>query len=119
MLNPPGSHKGELVTHSAAVRFRAGRSYWRQKQKPMLFGGGSRFTLRWLEECKRIADMRYYFHLRVGPNLSPDEIGLDLPDLETAYLEAFKAAQEMWSELLVRTPLYEASRLQTSAARYC
>jgi hypothetical protein len=42
----------------------------------------------------------YYFHLRIGPTLSPDEIGLDLPDLETAYLEAFKAAQEMWPELL-------------------
>jgi hypothetical protein len=44
--------------------------------------------------------MRYYFHLRVGPKLSPDEVGLDLPDLENAYLEAFQAAQEMWGELL-------------------
>jgi hypothetical protein len=44
--------------------------------------------------------MRYYFHLRIGHTVSPDEIGLDLPDLETAYLEAFKAAQEMCSELL-------------------
>jgi hypothetical protein len=44
--------------------------------------------------------MRYYFHLRIGHTVSPDEIGLDLPDLETAYLEAFKAAREMWSELL-------------------
>jgi len=45
--------------------------------------------------------MRYYFHLRIGDTFSPDEIGLDLPDVETAYLEAFKAAQDMWSELLV------------------
>jgi Domain of unknown function (DUF6894) len=44
--------------------------------------------------------MRYYFHLRIDRTFSPDEIGLDLPDLETAYLEAFKAAQEMWPELL-------------------
>jgi hypothetical protein len=44
--------------------------------------------------------MRYYFHLRIGHTVSPDEIGLDLPDVETAYLEAFKAAQELWSELL-------------------
>ena len=44
--------------------------------------------------------MRYYFHLRIGGTISPDEIGLDLPDVETAYLEAFKAAEEMWSELL-------------------
>jgi len=44
--------------------------------------------------------MRYYFHLRMGQTISPDELGLELPDLETACLEAFKAAQEMWSELL-------------------
>jgi len=44
--------------------------------------------------------MRYYFHLRIGHTISPDEIGLDLANVETAYLEAFKAAQEMWSELL-------------------
>jgi hypothetical protein len=44
--------------------------------------------------------MRYYFHLRVGRELSPDEIGIDMPDLDTAYLEAFQAAQAMWSELL-------------------
>src|SRR5262249_29304017 len=45
--------------------------------------------------------MRYYFHLQIGRSFSPDELGLELPDLETAYLEAFKAAQEMWTELLV------------------
>ena len=44
--------------------------------------------------------MRYYFHLRIGDAISPDGLGLELPNLETAYLEAFKAAQEMWSELL-------------------
>jgi hypothetical protein len=32
--------------------------------------------------------------------LSRDDIGVDLPDLDAAYLEAFRAAQEMWSELL-------------------
>jgi CheY-like chemotaxis protein len=44
--------------------------------------------------------MRYYFHLRIGDSISPDEIGLEIADLETAYLEAFKAAQEMWAELI-------------------
>ncbi len=44
--------------------------------------------------------MRYYFHLRIGQKLSPDDTGLELPDLETAYLEAFEAAQAMWGELL-------------------
>src|SRR5262249_53582738 len=44
--------------------------------------------------------MRYYFHLRIGGELSPDELGLELPHLDAAYLEAFHAAQAMWSELL-------------------
>ena len=44
--------------------------------------------------------MRYHFHLRIGPRLSLDDIGLELPDLETAYLEAFEAARAMWGELL-------------------
>ncbi|WP_262266006.1 DUF6894 family protein [Microvirga yunnanensis] len=45
---------------------------------------------------------RYYFHLRTAQGLSPDELGLDLPDVETAYLEAFTTAQEMWPDLLRR-----------------
>ena len=44
--------------------------------------------------------MRYFFHLRVGKTLNPDELGLEFPNLETAYLKAFEAAQEMWRELL-------------------
>jgi hypothetical protein len=44
--------------------------------------------------------MRYYFHLRVSHEISPDELGLELPDLDRAYLEAFQAAQSMWGELL-------------------
>jgi hypothetical protein len=44
--------------------------------------------------------IRYFFHLRVGKDFSPDELGIDLPDLDTAYLEAFMAAQAMWGELL-------------------
>jgi hypothetical protein len=38
--------------------------------------------------------------LRVANDFSPDELGIDLPDLDTAYLEAFAAAQAMWAELL-------------------
>src|SRR5262249_5976797 len=44
----------------------------------------------------------FYFHLKVGRDLQPDDIGLELPSLEMAYLEAFKAAQEMWSDLLAK-----------------
>jgi len=46
--------------------------------------------------------MRYYFHLRIGQELSPDDLGMDLPDLDSAYLEAFQAAQDMWVELLAQ-----------------
>jgi hypothetical protein len=44
----------------------------------------------------------FYFHLKVGRDLQPDDIGLDLTSLEVAYLEAFKAAQEMWADLLAK-----------------
>jgi hypothetical protein len=63
--------------------------------------------------------MRYYFHLRIGRELSPDEIGLDLPDLDTAYLEAFQAARAMWSELLAERsdPLLRSFEIADSDGR--
>jgi hypothetical protein len=42
----------------------------------------------------------YFFHLRTAQGLSPDGLGIELPDVETAYLEAFRAAEDMWSDLL-------------------
>ena len=42
---------------------------------------------------------RYFFHLRGGPNsFSPDDLGVELPDIEAAYLEAFQTAKEMAQE---------------------
>jgi hypothetical protein len=63
--------------------------------------------------------MRYYFHLRIGGTLSPDELGLELPDLETAYLEAFQAAQQMWTELLAErsNPLVRAFEIADAEGR--
>lgn len=43
---------------------------------------------------------RFYFDFRQGNDFAPDAAGTDLADAEQAYLEAFKAAREMWSELL-------------------
>jgi hypothetical protein len=43
---------------------------------------------------------RFHFHLRSGAGLSRDEDGLEFPDLETAYLEAFRAARDLWIEML-------------------
>ncbi|MBQ0819502.1 hypothetical protein KBI52_04600 [Microvirga sp. HBU67558] len=45
---------------------------------------------------------RFYFHLRGGPEgLSRDGTGLDLPDVETAYLEAYDAVIDTGRELII------------------
>ncbi len=43
---------------------------------------------------------QYFFHLRNGNVLEPDEDGLELPDVDAAYLEAFRAAKDMWIEAI-------------------
>ena len=45
----------------------------------------------------------FFFHLRGSyQGLSRDELGLEFPDVEAAYLEAFQAAHDMQQELLAR-----------------
>jgi hypothetical protein len=63
--------------------------------------------------------IRYFFHLRVGRDFSPDELGIELPDLDTAYLEAFMAAQAMWSELLAERadPFLRSFEIADSSGR--
>jgi hypothetical protein len=43
---------------------------------------------------------RYFFDFRQGADLATDHEGVEFPDMEEAYLEAYAAAQDMWSELL-------------------
>src|SRR5690242_12608978 len=43
---------------------------------------------------------RFFFDFRQGGHLVPDSEGIEFADAEQAYLEAFKTAQDMWSELL-------------------
>ena len=43
---------------------------------------------------------RYYFDFRQAGVRVPDTEGVEFHDVEQAYLEAFRAAQDMWSELL-------------------
>jgi hypothetical protein len=38
---------------------------------------------------------RFYFHLRAGDQLIPDEEGLDLPDVSAARHEAMRSAGEI------------------------
>ncbi|MBV8745225.1 MAG: hypothetical protein JO134_09310 [Xanthobacteraceae bacterium] len=41
---------------------------------------------------------RFFFDLRHEGGLEPDEVGVDLPDVEAAYLEGYRAAIELWTE---------------------
>jgi hypothetical protein len=43
---------------------------------------------------------RFFFDFRQADDRVADTQGVELPDVEQAYLEVFTAAQEMWSELL-------------------
>ena len=44
----------------------------------------------------------FYFDVREGPKLTPDEDGLEFPDLDAAEREAATAAAEMGRDLLPR-----------------
>ena len=43
---------------------------------------------------------QFFFNFRDEDGLDRDEEGLDLPDVDAAYLEAFEAAKEMWIEAI-------------------
>ena len=46
---------------------------------------------------------RFFFHIRAfRQGLSRDELGLDFPDAETAYREAFKAGLDLRPEFVAR-----------------
>jgi len=43
---------------------------------------------------------RFFFDFRQGADRCADSEGTEFPNVEQAYLEAVKGAQDMWSELL-------------------
>lgn len=43
---------------------------------------------------------RYFFDFRQGDEFSRDTVGSEFETAEMAYLDAYKAAEAMWSELL-------------------
>ena len=59
---------------------------------------------------------RFYFHLRdeLGPHR--DEGGIELLDVETAYLEAFRGALGLWGELLEQRRDPRCSRFEVTDA---
>src|SRR5262245_60527641 len=42
----------------------------------------------------------FFFNLCTPDGVERDEEGIELPDIETAYLEAFQTAVEMWTEAI-------------------
>ena len=44
--------------------------------------------------------MRFYFHFFDADKIHLDEDGMELPDWETAYAEAYEAAKELWGLML-------------------
>ncbi len=60
---------------------------------------------------------RFFFDHYDSQGITRDDEGVDLPDLDTAYLEAFWAATEMWIEALrqVRNPSDERFEIRDAA----
>jgi len=50
---------------------------------------------------------KYYFHIRVGNSVIPDDEGLDLPDLETVKEEAIRSAHDLRREAALHQYLAE------------
>ena len=48
----------------------------------------------------RMAMPRFFFDFFDGQTWADDNVGIDLPSSEQAYLEAFAGARGMWSELI-------------------
>jgi hypothetical protein len=44
---------------------------------------------------------RFYFHLRSEKGVSLDTDGIEFADIHVAYLDAFRAATDLWRELLL------------------
>lgn len=59
---------------------------------------------------------QFFFDYFDGKQLHPDPEGLAMPDADTAYLEAFKAAIDMWGEALAqrRNPSFDCFVIRDS-----
>jgi len=57
----------------------------------------------------------YYFHLRDGDALIPDETGMDLPNLNEARREALQAARDMLADQLRAGEALDGQRIEITA----
>jgi hypothetical protein len=60
---------------------------------------------------------QFFFNIRDEDGLDRDQEGLDLPDLDAAYIEAFEAAKEMWIEAIrdMRNPMRQSFEVADAA----
>lgn len=60
---------------------------------------------------------QFFFNFRDEDGLDRDQEGLDLPDLDAAYMEAFEAAKEMWIEAIrdMRNPMRQSFEVAGAA----
>lgn len=59
---------------------------------------------------------QFYFHLRDELGLHSDDLGTEFPDVETAYLEAFAGARDLWAEMLQERRDPRRSRFEVANA---
>jgi hypothetical protein len=61
----------------------------------------------------------FFFNLHTADGVDRDEEGVELPDIETAYLEAFHTASEMWIEAIRHRRDATHHRFEITDARGC
>ena len=59
---------------------------------------------------------RFYFHLRSEKGVSLDTDGIEFADVHEAYLDAFRAATDLWRELLLAREDPRAHRFEIADA---
>lgn len=59
---------------------------------------------------------RFFFHVRNGATLETDSDGLDFPSLESAILDARKAAREMLAEMLLSGERIDGQRFEIASS---
>lgn len=58
---------------------------------------------------------RFFFHIRDGVNLETDPDGLEFPSLESAILDAQKAAREILAEKLIIGERIDGQRFEIAS----
>ena len=74
-----------------------------ERKNDRAIGRNCDIAYKWLRERahrRRMTMPRFFFHFRQGGELIRDPEGTEFASVEEAFLDAARAAQDMWSELL-------------------